>query len=120
MKRLSLKEEEVMRLFWSNGPMFVREILEQYDEPKPHYNTLSTMVRILEEKGFVSYKAYGNTYQYYALISEAEYKGSALEEVVTQFYGSSYLNVVSQLIQDERMPIDELKSLIARIEKGRE
>ena len=61
MKRLSPKEEEIMRMFWSKGPMFVRDLLELYNEPKPHYNTVSTLVRGLEEKGFVGYKVYGNT-----------------------------------------------------------
>lgn len=70
MKRLTVKEEEIMRIFWEHGPMFVRELLSFYDEPKPHYNTVSTLVRGLEEKGFVGYKAYGNTYQYYALVSK--------------------------------------------------
>ena len=65
MKRLTVKEEEIMRIFWEHGPMFVRELLSFYDEPKPHYNTVSTLVRGLEEKGFVGYKAYGNTYQYF-------------------------------------------------------
>ena len=108
-----------MRMFWSKGPMFVRDLLELYNEPKPHYNTVSTLVRGLEEKGFVGYKVYGNTYQYHLVISESEYKGSALNEVVSQFYDNSYINVVSQLIEEERMPLDELKDLIARIEKGR-
>ena len=58
MKRLTVKEEEIMRIFWEHGPMFVRELLSFYDEPKPHYNTVSTLVRGLEEKGFVGYKAY--------------------------------------------------------------
>lgn len=120
MKQLAPKEKEIMRIFWSNGPMFVRELLELYAEPKPHYNTVSTLVRGLEEKGFVAYKVYGNTYQYYPVISESDYKNTALEEVVSQFYDNSYLNVVSQLIEDERMPMEELKKLIARIEKGRE
>lgn len=119
MKRLSPKEEEIMRMFWSKGPMFVRDLLELYNEPKPHYNTVSTLVRGLEEKGFVGYKVYGNTYQYHPVISESEYKGSALNEVVSQFYDNSYINVVSQLIEEERMPLDELKDLITRIEKGR-
>ena len=95
MKRLTVKEEEIMRIFWEHGPMFVRELLSFYDEPKPHYNTVSTLVRGLEEKGFVGYKAYGNTYQYYALVSEKEYKSSALKEVVSQYYNNSYINVVS-------------------------
>jgi BlaI family penicillinase repressor len=112
MKRLTVKEEEIMRIFWEHGPMFVRELLSFYDEPKPHYNTVSTLVRGLEEKGFVGYKAYGNTYQYYALVSEKEYKSSALKEVVSQYYNNSYINVVSSFIEEEGMSVDELKSLI--------
>ena len=117
MKRLTVKEEEIMRIFWEHGPMFVRELLSFYDEPKPHYNTVSTLVRGLEEKGFVGYKAYGNTYQYYALVSEKEYKSSALKEVVSQYYNNSYINVVSSFIEEEGMSVDELKSLIEYIEQ---
>ena len=90
-----------------------------YDEPKPHYNTVSTLVRGLEEKGFVGYKAYGNTYQYYALVSEKEYKSSALKEVVSQYYNNSYINVVSSFIEEEGMSVDELKSLIEYIEQSK-
>ena len=72
MKRLTAKEEEIMQMFWEHGPMFVRELLAFYEEPKPHYNTVSTLVRGLEEKGFVKYKAYGNTYQYLSLIHISE------------------------------------------------
>ena len=119
MKRLTVKEEEIMRMFWENGPMFVRELLAYYDEHKPHYNTVSTLVRGLEEKGFVGYKPYGNTYQYYTLISEKEYKSSALKDVISQYYNNSYVNVVSSFIEEEGMSVDELKALIDSIEKGR-
>lgn len=119
MKRLTAKEEEVMRIFWQQGPMFVRELLAYYDEPKPHYNTLSTLVRGLEEKGVVGYRAYGNTYQYYALVSEKEYKSSALKEVVSQYYDNSYTNVVSSFIEEEGLSVDDLKALIEQIEQGR-
>lgn len=119
MKRLTVKEEEIMRMFWENGPMFVRELLAYYDEPKPHYNTVSTLVRGLEEKGFVGYKPYGNTYQYYTLISEKEYKSSALKDVISQYYNNSYVNVVSSFIEEEGMSVDELKALIDNIERGR-
>lgn len=120
MKRLTGKEEEIMRMFWEQGPMFVRELLAYYDEPKPHYNTVSTLVRGLEEKGFVGYRAYGNTYQYYALVSEKEYKRSALNEVVSQYYDNSYTNVVSAFIEEEGLSVEELKMLISQIEKGRQ
>ena len=119
MKRLTVKEEEIMRMFWENGPMFVRELLAYYDEPKPHYNTVSTLVRGLEEKGFVGYKPYGNTYQYYTLISEKEYKSSALKDVISHYYNNSYVNVVSSFIEEEGMSVDELKSLIEYIEQSK-
>ncbi len=116
MKRLTAKEEEVMQMFWEHGPMFVRELLAFYAEPKPHYNTVSTLVRGLEEKGFVGYRAYGNTYQYYPLVSAAEYKRSALRDVVSRYYDNSFVNVVSAFVEEEAMSLDELKALIARIE----
>lgn len=119
IKRLTAKEEEIMRIFWEHGAMFVRELLAFYEEPKPHYNTVSTLVRGLEEKGFVGYRAYGNTYQYYALISEKQYKSSALKEVVSHYYNNSYVNVVSSFIEEEGMSIEELKALIQRIEQGK-
>ena len=119
MKHLTAKEEEVMRIFWNEGAMFVRELLAYYDEPKPHYNTVSTLVRGLEEKGFVGYKAYGNTYQYYALITEKEYKASALKNLVSQYYNNSYTNVVSTFIEEEGISLAELKELIHTIEKSR-
>ncbi|MCE8611534.1 BlaI/MecI/CopY family transcriptional regulator [Bacteroides fragilis] len=119
MKRLTAKEEEIMRIFWKEGAMFVRELLKYYDEPKPHYNTVSTIVRGLEEKGFVGYKAYGNTYQYFALISEKQYKRSALHKVVYQYYDNSYTNVVSAFIEEEGLSVEDLKALIRQIEQGR-
>ena len=62
MKRLTTKEREIMELYWQHGPMFVKELLEYYDEPRPHFNTLSTTVRILEKKGFLDHKQYGTSY----------------------------------------------------------
>lgn len=69
MKGLTAKEEEIMGFFWEKGPLFVKEMLAFYEEPKPHFNTLSTIVRGLEDKGFLSHHTYGNTYQYYAVVS---------------------------------------------------
>ena len=68
MEKLTRREEEIMTRFWERGALFVKELQELYAEPKPHFNTLSTMVRGLEAKGFLSHRAYGNTYQYYPLV----------------------------------------------------
>ncbi len=73
MKRLTAREEEIMGYFWTKGPLFVKQLLEFYDEPRPHFNTLSTIVRGLEDKGFLAHNTFGNTYQYYAAVTEADY-----------------------------------------------
>ena len=82
MKRLTAREEEIMGYFWTKGPLFVKQLLEFYDEPRPHFNTLSTIVRGLEEKGFLAHHTFGNTYQYYAAVTEADYSRSTLKNVI--------------------------------------
>lgn len=118
MKRLTAKEEEIMGWFWKNGPMFVKELLESYEEPKPHFNTLSTIVRGLEEKGFLSHTSFGNTYQYYAVLAEKEYRNGTLKNVIAKYFNNSYLGVVSTLIKDEDITVDELRRLIDEVEQA--
>ena len=101
--------------FWAKGPLFVRELLDLQEEPKPHYNTLSTIVRTLEEKGYIGYKVFGNTHQYYALISEDEYRKKTLKQVVDKYFDNSYTRVVSTLIEEEALTLDELQELIQQI-----
>ncbi len=118
MKRLTAKEEELMNFFWNKGPLFVKEILAFYDEPKPHFNTLSTIVRGLEEKGYLAHHTYGNTYQYYAAVSEDEFRKGTLKNVISKYFNNSYLSVVSSLVQEEDISLDELKKLIDEVEKA--
>ncbi|WP_289160981.1 BlaI/MecI/CopY family transcriptional regulator [uncultured Parabacteroides sp.] len=115
MKRLTSKEEEILGYFWAKGPLFVRELLDLQEEPKPHYNTLSTIVRTLEEKGYIGYKVFGNTHQYYALISEDEYRKKTLKQVVDKYFDNSYTRVVSTLIEEEALTLDELQEVIQQI-----
>ena len=119
IKKLAAKEEEVMTLFWQHGDMFIRDLLNYYEDPKPHYNTVATQVKFLEEKKFLGRRPMGNTNQYYALISEKEYKGSALSSVISQYFNNSYTSVVSHFIEEESMDLDELKELINQIEMNR-
>jgi BlaI family transcriptional regulator, penicillinase repressor len=119
MNKITVKEEEIMNFFWEKGELFVKQILEFYTEPKPHYNTISTMVRTLEEKGFLGYHSFGNTYQYYPLISKEEYNKKNLRNMVKKYFGNSYKRVVSALIEEEDLSLEELKELIREIEKNR-
>lgn len=118
MKRLTSKEEEIMGHFWTNGPMFVKELLDYYEEPKPHFNTLSTIVRGLEEKGFVYHKTFGNSYQYYPIITGKEYSKGTLRNVIAKYFNNSYLGAVSSLINEEDISVDELRKLLDEVEKS--
>lgn len=109
-----------MSFFWNNGPLFVREIVDLYVEPKPHFNTVSTNVRSLEEKGFLSHISYGNTFQYFYIIEEQDYKKGTLLNVVNKYFKSSYLGLVSSFIEEDKISIDELKRLIEQAESGKE
>ena len=118
MKGLTSKEEEIMNYFWHKGPLFVKELLDFYDEPKPHFNTLSTIVRGLEEKGYVSHKAYGKTYQYFAVVSEESFKNGPCDKSYVNTSTAPIWGVVSSLIEEEDISLKELKELIEKVEKG--
>lgn len=116
MKSLTKREEEIMKLFWEKGPLFVKEIIPMLDEPQPHFNTISTIVRGLETKGYVEHEAFGNTHRYYAAVSESEHGKNTLGNVVNRYFGNSYLSAVSSLVKEEKISLDELKSLIELVE----
>lgn len=119
-ERLTRREEELMRCFWEHGALFVRELVEMAPEPKPHFNTLSTMVRALEAKGYLAHKAYGSTYQYYPVVSEQDFSRRTLGNVISRYFENSYLGAVSALIEEEKISADELRELLARIEQSSE
>jgi predicted transcriptional regulator len=96
--------------------MFVKELLDYYDEPKPHFNTLSTMVRILEKNGFLDHKQFGNTYQYFPVVSEKEYGKSSIAGVIQNYFNNSYLSAVSSFVKEEKISVEELRELIDEIE----
>lgn len=117
--KLTAKEEELMNLFWEYGQMCIRDLVNCLPEPKPHYNTVATLVKFLEEKGFVVRRPVANTFLYSPAISEKEYRGETISDVVRQYYNNSYTSVVSQFVEEEKMDLDELRTLIAEIEKSR-
>lgn len=118
-QRLTTKEEEIMAIFWEHGDMFIRDVLKYIPEPKPSYNTVGTQIKFLEDKGFVTRKPVANTFLYSPAISEKEYSGLTIGNVVEQYYNNSYASVVSQFVEEEKMDLDELKALIAEIEQRR-
>ena len=116
MEKLTRREEELMRCFCEHGPLFVRELVALAVEPKPHFNTLSTMVRALEAKGYVGHKTFGSTYQYYPVVTEEEFSRRTLGGVISKYFENSYLGAVSALVEEEKISVEDLRELIDRIE----
>lgn len=106
-----------MKILWKLEKAFVKDIIKKYPNPKPHYNTISSIVRLLQEKGVVSYKQYGNTYEYYPLISKEEYRRSFMKQVVNDYFGNSYKNAVAFFVKEKGLSKEELEELIKLIKE---
>ena len=117
VQKLTNKEEEIMHVLWRLEKAFVKDVLAEIKDDKPHYNTLSTIIRNLEEKGFVSYNAYGKTHQYFPVVSKEAYKERFMNTAIESYFNNSYKNVVSFFAKEEKISVDELKEIIALIEK---
>ena len=120
MEKPTIQEEEVMLHIWSMGECFVKDIVAKFPEPKPPYTTVASIVRGLEEKGFLSHEVFGNTYQYYAVVSCDDFKKKTLKGVISKYFNNSYLGAVSSLVKEEEISLDELKQLIRDVEKAHE
>jgi len=112
MKHLTNREEEIMELFWQKGSMYVKEIIDELADPKPHYNTISTIVRGLEEKGFVGHEQFGNTYRYMAIITREVFSRNTIKNMVGKYFDQSYASVVSMFVEEEKISLEEIKELI--------
>ncbi|MFB9865084.1 BlaI/MecI/CopY family transcriptional regulator [Rufibacter immobilis] len=117
MKELTKAEEQVMQILWRLGQGFVKDILDQLPEPKPAYNTVSTIVRILEKKGFVGYKAYGKTHEYYPLIARDDYRHFYLKNFVSGYFGGSFKRLVSFFAKEENMDLQELEEMLKHVKE---
>lgn len=118
MEKLTSKEEEVLEIFWKKGPQYVRDIVEMYDDPRPHFNTISTIVRTLEEKGYVSHEQQGKSYKYFAIVAEEDMGKKSLSSIVGKYFKNSYLRVVSSFVEDGNIPVDDLRCLLDEIENS--
>jgi predicted transcriptional regulator len=116
MKELTKAEKQVMQVLWDIKKGFVKDILEQLPEPRPAYNTVSTIVRILEAKGFVDHKAYGKTHEYFPLVKKEAYKRFLMNDVVDDFFEGSVAQLVSFFVKDKQVDVKELDELLKLIE----
>lgn len=116
IKELTKAEEQVMRLLWQLNEAIVKDIIDHIPGPKPAYNTVSTVVRVLENKGFIGHKAYGNSHVYFPLISEAEYKQFTFDKMMTNYFSNSYQSLVSFIANEKKLDIQQLDELTRLIE----
>ena len=117
MQKLPNKEEEIMQILWKLEKAFVKEVLAEITEEQPHYNTLSTIIRNLEEKGFVSHNAFGNTHQYFPIVKMEDYRKRFMNTAIDTYFNSSYKNMVSFFAKEEKISAEELREILAMIEK---
>ena len=120
MQKLTNKEEEIMHILWKLKKAFVKEVMAEITEDQPHYNTLSTIVRNLEEKGFVSHNAFGNTHQYYPIVSLEDYRKRFMNTAIDNYFNSSYKNMVSFFAKEEKISAAELREILIMIENQKE
>lgn len=119
--QLTPKEEELMQLLWDNEPALISRLVELYPDPKPHFNTVSTVMKRLEAKGFVGHNDVGGVYHYYSKVKKENFREKSFGDFVRDYFGGSYYGAVSALVEDEKISAAELKELLDLIEnKGKE
>ena len=117
MQELTKAEEQIMQVLWTVEKAFVKELLAEMNEPKPAYNTVSTIIRILEKKDFVSFTAFGKTHQYYPIVSREDYKTQISKSLVSKYFDGSFENLVSFFAKKEEINLEELDEIIKTLKK---
>ena len=112
IKELTRAEEEVMQILWRLKKGFIKEILEKFGEPRPAYSTVSTIIRILQDKGFVNYRAYGRTHQYFPVISKDDYRKSQMSSFVKNYFSNSYQKMVSFFAREDSITVKEMEEIM--------
>jgi BlaI family penicillinase repressor len=117
MLTLTKAEERIMQILWKIEKGFINDILEHFPDPKPPYNSVSTIVRVLVKKEIVSYNAYGKTYEYYPLISKEEYRNSQLNRLTKNYFGNSLKQVVSFFSENKNLDVKEVDEVMKMLEE---
>lgn len=117
IRELTKAEEEVMQILWMIRKGFIKDLHEKFEEPRPAYSTVSTIVRILIEKGFIDYKAYGRTHQYFPVISRDDYRRSRLNSLVRNYFSNSYQKMVSFFAREDSLTIKDMEEIMEMMKR---
>lgn len=119
MIKLAKREEQIMQAFWDVEKGFIRDILSLLPDPKPHYNSVATIVKILEEKGFLGHDVVGNMFCYFPLVNREEYQKHALKDVVSQYFNNSYPRMLAFFAKEQNLSEDELTEIVDAIKNNK-
>jgi BlaI family penicillinase repressor len=117
IKELTRAEEQIIQVLWTLEKAFVKDLVDELPDPKPAYNTVSTIIRILETKGFVAHEAFGKSHQYYPLISKEEYKSFATGKLLNNYFENSVESMFSFFLKEEKIDLKEADEIMKLIEK---
>lgn len=117
IKELTRAEEQIMQVLWDLKKGFVKEVIDRLPEPKPAYNTVSTIIRILETKGFMAHEAFGKSHRYYPTVSKEAYKSFATGKLLNSYFGNSVENMFSFFVKDKKIDLKEADEILKLIEK---
>lgn len=112
MQKLAKREEQIMQIVWRLEKAFIKDIIEEMPEPKPHYNTIATMVKILKDKGFLTDVKLGNTFQYAPLVTLEKYRKQDVENIKQKYFGNSFKNMITHFAKEEKMSDAEIDEII--------
>lgn len=119
MKTLTKAEEQVMHIVWKLKEGFIRDIMEALPPPKPHQNTVATILKILVEKEFVGIKVFGRQHQYYPLITKEAYSKASMKSLVKSYFGGSFSEAVSFMVKENNISLEDLETLLQQLKKGK-
>ena len=115
MQKLAKREEQIMQVYWELEKAFIKEVIPHLPDPKPHYNSVATMVKILEEKGFLDHDSVGNVYRYFPVISREDYQKHAMKDIVSQYFDNSYPRMLAFFAKEQNLTEDELQEILQMI-----
>lgn len=116
MKQLTKAEEEVMQILWDKSEATVKEMVQSFEDKKPAYNTIATVLKVLKTKGFVDFKSVGNTYQYFPIISKDKYSSQQVKKLMNNYFGGSFSRFASFFAKDNDMDISDLEAMLKELE----
>src|SRR6476620_9476913 len=117
--KLAKREEQIMQVYWELGKAFIKEVIPHLPDPKPHYNSVATMVKILEEKKFLGREAVGNQYQYFPIVAKEDYQKHAMKDIVSRYFDNSYPRMLAYFAKEQNLTEEELKEILDMIKTNK-